>query len=353
MDALTELFYSPETGFCGLKQLLKLAKENKLKLSSGEITEWYKNQSINQVFRKDYKTSNIPFYAKKVGQIQADLIDISLLARKNDNYKWILTVIDVKTRFAWAFPLKKKNPAEILEKFYQIQSDLKNVGKDIVTLTVDDGGEFKGVVKAWCKSQEIPIWIANPTQNTKGRTGLVEGYNRTLLRKMFKWMKSGDNYRWVEFLDDFVKNTNSEKSLKKSFLTLDLQIIDPFDIGDFVRIILPRTIFSKPSREPSWSDKVYRILTRDHARYKLTDDEFKVLPLAYLPKQLQKVSKHSNILDSNSLKESQLEKRIVTKQRQSNLDMSKVIGHEKEIAIPKRLVVTGKRKAKIPSRFRD
>ena len=175
---------------------------------------------MNQIFKTEQTISNIPFFAKKVGQIQADLIDIHLLARKNDGYKWILTVIDVKTRFGWAFPLKKKDPKEVLfylkivdrELLLSKGLQLTPLISGIVTLTVDDGGEFKGVVKKWCQEKDIPIWIANPVQNTKTRTALVESLNRFLLRKIFKWMKANNNYRWVDRLHEFVSNCNASGS---------------------------------------------------------------------------------------------------------------------------------------------
>ena len=40
------------------------------------------------------------------GQRQADLVDISSLARFNKGYKFLLTCIDVFSKFAWVVPLK-------------------------------------------------------------------------------------------------------------------------------------------------------------------------------------------------------------------------------------------------------
>ena len=74
--------------------------------------------------------------------------------------------MDVKTRFGWAFPLKKKDPNEVLiylkivdrelfiSKSSRVSDSQRNrrflKAQGVVTLTVDDGGEFKGVVKKWC-----------------------------------------------------------------------------------------------------------------------------------------------------------------------------------------------------------
>ena len=39
-------------------------------------------------------------------QWQADLVDVQSLKESNDDYKYILTVIDVLSKYAWAVPLK-------------------------------------------------------------------------------------------------------------------------------------------------------------------------------------------------------------------------------------------------------
>ena len=46
----------------------------------------------------------IPLY--KDGTWSADLIDKSSLSKYNNNYKFILTVIDIYTKHAWTIPIK-------------------------------------------------------------------------------------------------------------------------------------------------------------------------------------------------------------------------------------------------------
>ncbi|CAF0736034.1 unnamed protein product [Brachionus calyciflorus] len=40
---------------------------------------------------------------------QADLVDVSNIAKENKGYKFLLTVIDVFSKFAWVLPLKNKS----------------------------------------------------------------------------------------------------------------------------------------------------------------------------------------------------------------------------------------------------
>ena len=48
-----------------------------------------------------------PLYEDETWSV--DLIDKSSLSKYNNNYKFIFTVIDIFTKYAWAFPLKKKS----------------------------------------------------------------------------------------------------------------------------------------------------------------------------------------------------------------------------------------------------
>ena len=72
-------------------------------------------------------------------QWQADLVDISSLARFNRGYKFLLTCIDVFSRFAWVVPLKNKR-GEPLVNGFQLILDL---GRSPEKLQTDKGIEFR------------------------------------------------------------------------------------------------------------------------------------------------------------------------------------------------------------------
>ena len=57
----------------------------------------------------------IPLYKNETWS--ADLIDKSSLNKYNKNYEFILTVIDIFTKYAWAIPLKNKSVLPITNGF--------------------------------------------------------------------------------------------------------------------------------------------------------------------------------------------------------------------------------------------
>ena len=78
----------------------------------------------------------IPLYKDETWS--ADLIDKSFLIKYNNNYKFILTAIDIFTKYAWAIPLKNKFGLPISNGFKIVLGESRKPEK----LWVDRGSEF-------------------------------------------------------------------------------------------------------------------------------------------------------------------------------------------------------------------
>ena len=85
----------------------------------------------------------IPLYKDETWS--ADLIDKSSLSKYNNNYKFILTVIDIFTKYAWAIPLKNNSGLSITNGFKIVLSEHPQGGSEPrkpENLWVDRGSEF-------------------------------------------------------------------------------------------------------------------------------------------------------------------------------------------------------------------
>ena len=71
----------------------------------------------------------IPLYKDETWS--ADLIDKSSLSEYNNNYKIILTVIDMFKKFAWAIPLKNKSGLSITNGFKSFYQKIHKVALNI------------------------------------------------------------------------------------------------------------------------------------------------------------------------------------------------------------------------------
>ena len=87
---------------------------NKLSKATGvhreKVKAWLKEQpayTLHRQARKKYPTRQ--YIVNDIDeQWQADLAEVGLIADKNQGYRYILTVIDIFSRYAWARPLKNK-----------------------------------------------------------------------------------------------------------------------------------------------------------------------------------------------------------------------------------------------------
>jgi len=77
----------------------------------------------------------------KNGHWQADLIDFQKYNERG--FKWILTVVDVFSKYLWALPLKNKSAEEVKEAFSCIFKERR-----LIVLQTDNGKEFRNTVLA-------------------------------------------------------------------------------------------------------------------------------------------------------------------------------------------------------------
>ena len=59
----------------------------------------------------------------------ADLVEMQKLSKWNKGFKYILTIIDVFSKYAWAIPLKSKTGASITDAFKRLQRHPKHLGR--------------------------------------------------------------------------------------------------------------------------------------------------------------------------------------------------------------------------------
>ena len=107
-ETLHSIFYNSEhpAGFSSIKKLAKASG-----YSEKKVKEWLQSQptyTLHRQVRKKYSTR--PYIVHDLDeQWQADLADMSSISKENAGHNFILTVIDIFSRYAWARPLKNKS----------------------------------------------------------------------------------------------------------------------------------------------------------------------------------------------------------------------------------------------------
>ena len=201
----------------------------------------------------------------------ADLVDMQPYSRWNKGYKYLLTVLDVFSKYAWVIPIKDKKGETITNAFKGILNNRKPT-----YLWTDKGKEFyNSTFEDYLKENGITLYS---TQNEE-KSSVIERFNRTLKGKMFKEFTVKNNTIYTDILQKIVREYNNayhstikmkpkEASMKKNesitflnsyYSKAPIKLKKPFfKIGDKVRISKHRGIFDK-SYKGNWSEELFII----------------------------------------------------------------------------------------------
>ena len=92
---------------------------------------------LHKPVREDFLRNRV-IVTRTNDQWQADLVDISSLARFSNGYKFLVTCIDVFSKFAWVVPLKNKTGESPVSGFQSIL----DLGRSLEKLQTDKGTDF-------------------------------------------------------------------------------------------------------------------------------------------------------------------------------------------------------------------
>ena len=196
-----------------------------------------------------------------------DLIDRSSLSKYNKNYKFIFTIIDNHTKYAWAIPLKDKSGKSTTTAFKSLIEKAKRQPDKIWS---DRGKEFYNkTFLDFLKQNEIQIF----STISDLKAVFVERFNRTLLDLIKEPMYIEGKACWLNHIDaalekyinrvhgttkmtpiEMVTNTNKIINIKIN----KNEKIPKFQVGDYVRVPDKRNIYSK-GYTTNWNRELFKI----------------------------------------------------------------------------------------------
>ena len=109
-----------------------------------------------------------------------DLTDMQLISKYNKEIRYLLCVIDLFGKYAWAVRLKEKKGVSIVNAFQKILDSSKRKPNKI---WVDQGSEFySNVFKKFLKDNDISMY----STCNEGKYVVAERFIRTLKNKIYK-----------------------------------------------------------------------------------------------------------------------------------------------------------------------
>ena len=115
-------------------------------------------------------------------QRQMYLVHMQKLSRWNKGHKYLLTVIDVLSKYAWAVPIKSKSSKEMIRRLEGIRRQASP--RQPLRVQADQGKEFYNTgVQAWFKKHG---WHHFSTFGDN-KASVVERWHRTLKQRMYRY----------------------------------------------------------------------------------------------------------------------------------------------------------------------
>ena len=100
----------------------------------------------------------------------ADLIDVQAFSKDNNGIKYLLTVIDVFSKFVWIFPLKRKTGQEVATACSRILKERRPS-----KIWVDRGREFD--------NNDVKKLVELYSTANEEKSCVIERFNRTIKEK--------------------------------------------------------------------------------------------------------------------------------------------------------------------------
>ena len=320
-QSIKDIYYNPRIpgSYGGVKSLAKTIGKSK------KVTkDWLQTQDTYTL----HKTIRRKFPRRKVivggpnQQFQADLIDLQQFKKKNKGFSYLLTLIDVFSKFAYVLPLQNKNGNTLLDAFQNLFAS----GFKTLSLQTDRGKEFiNKKVQRFLKDQRVHFFT---TQNDDIKASIVERFNRTLKDRMFRYLTHNETNRYIDILPDLVESYNNtyHRSIKMAPSNVDKTNKEEvwqtlygnftnetpkilFREGDRVRISKVKKTFEK-GYLPSWTGEMFTIYDVQRKTtppvYRLKDDNGEVLEGTFYQQELQKIAHKEVYRVSRILKERQI-----------------------------------------------
>ncbi|CAI5671384.1 unnamed protein product [Oreochromis niloticus] len=307
---LKRAYYDPSHpgSFCGVQKLIKSVQdETGTKINAQTAQNFLAGQdayTLHRAARLRFPRNRV-FVPRPLYQFQADLCDMKSLSEHNDGYQYLLTVIDVFSKKAYARVLKNKTGVQVTKAFEAVLKDSQIPQK----LQTDSGKEFfNSSFQSLMKKHGINHFATGSDL----KASVCERFNRTLKSKMYRYFTAQNTRRYIDVLQDLLQsyNTSYHRSIKMApnqvksdNVALVFQNLYgtssrcrkkpmKFKKGDLVRLSKVRGVFDK-RYEQTFTSEVFTIdqcIPRDPPVYKIKDYDGEEIIGSFYEHELQKIA---------------------------------------------------------------
>ena len=314
---LEKIYYNinDSGSFGGVQRLVRQQKKRGLKVSESSVEKFLRDQasySLHKPARKNFKRN--PTVAGGIDkQWQADLADMQGISKQNEGVNYLLTVIDIFSKFAWAIPVKNKGGKEMLNAFKTLFE--KSAPRIPEKLQTDAGTEFLNKeVQAFLKSKGVHHFVTTSDK----KAAVVERFNRTLKTRMWAYFTAEQTKEYIKNLDEFVNSYNNSYHRAIGMKPSEVKKSDQDKIwlrlygsngpskpkrkvkaDDKVRISKVKGVFEK-GYMPNWSEEHFYVKKEEPRKrpvYKLEDEDGMDIKGQFYKEEVQPISENRYVVE--------------------------------------------------------
>lgn len=166
-------------------------------ISRRDINDWLKSQDTHTLYksvRRKFKRNRV--YVECIDQQwDADLVDMQEIRNKNDGVKYILTVIDILSWYAWTRPLLSKTAESTNTAFKDIM-DISD--RSALWIRTDKGGEFA----------KLKSFTNHFVTQNEPKANYAQRFIKTLKKMITKKMFHANSVSYIDDLQALTKSYN-------------------------------------------------------------------------------------------------------------------------------------------------
>lgn len=319
MTVFEKFYYDPShyAGYSATENLLRVVKPD---FARDKVVSWLESQDAYTLHRPiRRKFPRLHYNVANIDDLwEADLIELVSLRSYNDGYRYLLTIIDVLSKFVWVEPIRDKSGASVAEGFRRIVTNTE--GRIPVYLQTDKGKEFVGQpLQNLLKEMNVRFRTA---RSPDVKAAVIERFNRTLKERLWRYFTHKNTRRYIDVLQDIVRAYNhtvhSTIQMQPACVTLEnarvarenmLRRYRRLDVlqrrnrkrapkyreGEQVRVSRAKGTFEK-GYEANWSEEIFlihRVLEwRNPTVYELKDLSGEIIDGIFYEQELARVSKN-------------------------------------------------------------
>ena len=307
---LNKIYTDPNDAgsFGGVLRLWSSAKKQLANLSYGDVAEFLKGQetyTLHRPIRKRYPRNRV-VVSRIDQQWEADLVDMQEFAMDNGGVRYLLTVIDVLSKYAWVVPVKFKDAESVRAAFVAI---FKKAGaRKPERLHTDKGKEFfNAKVQELLRKEKVTHFATE--SDTKA--SIAERFNRTLKNRMWSYFHSKHTHKWVDIVDKLVMGYNLARHRSIGMAPAKVRKENELVVwrrlygygrhkpGGFVRLSKQRQVFEK-GYLPGWSEEVFKVVKEERQQprpiYRIQDMLGEDIKGSFYQEELQSINYDPNAL---------------------------------------------------------